>query len=185
MLAGIRSRLTFANVIALIALFIALGAGAYAAFDLPKNSVKSKHIVNGQVKKRDLGVPLKSVSAGLEPGPCQPNESVWRDGVSVGYNGPVGYYRDPFGIVHLQGTLLRCGDRVGGDYAFQLPPGYRTARDADSRVRELGVKGANVPEYVFIEGANVSIGDGVKDGDAFSLEGISFRCGPRGQHGCP
>ena len=50
----IRSHLTFANVVALLALFIVLGGGAYAAFHLPKNSVRSKNIVNGEVKKADL-----------------------------------------------------------------------------------------------------------------------------------
>jgi hypothetical protein len=39
---------------ATIAVFIALGAGAYAAVNLPKNSVKSKHIKNAQVKNKDL-----------------------------------------------------------------------------------------------------------------------------------
>jgi hypothetical protein len=47
-------RPTYANVVATIALFLALGGAAYAAFHLPKNSVKSKNIVNGQVKSKDL-----------------------------------------------------------------------------------------------------------------------------------
>lgn len=42
-----------ANIIGYVALFIALSAGAYAA-GLPKNSVKSKQIKNGQVKSQDL-----------------------------------------------------------------------------------------------------------------------------------
>ena len=54
MLAGIRGRLTYANVTATIALFIALGAGAYAA-GLARDSVRSKHIKDGQVKEADLG----------------------------------------------------------------------------------------------------------------------------------
>jgi hypothetical protein len=44
-----------AMVVALIALFVALGGGAYAAVALKRNSVSSKHIRNGQVKKPDLG----------------------------------------------------------------------------------------------------------------------------------
>jgi hypothetical protein len=54
MSARLRSHLTYANVMATIAVFIALGGGAYAAFHLKKDSVKSKHIVNGQVKSKDL-----------------------------------------------------------------------------------------------------------------------------------
>ena len=39
MLRGIRNRLTYANVMATVALFIALGGVSYAAVKLPKNSV--------------------------------------------------------------------------------------------------------------------------------------------------
>jgi hypothetical protein len=42
-------------VVALIALFVALGGTSYAAVQLTKNSVLSKHIRNGQVKRVDLG----------------------------------------------------------------------------------------------------------------------------------
>jgi hypothetical protein len=40
----LHSQLTFANVTAVIALFVALGGGAYAATSLPKNSVGAKQI---------------------------------------------------------------------------------------------------------------------------------------------
>jgi hypothetical protein len=45
----IRASLTYANVIATVALFLALGGGAYAALKLPKNSVGSKQIKKGAV----------------------------------------------------------------------------------------------------------------------------------------
>ena len=44
MLKQVRSRLTYANVMATIAVFIALGGGAYAAIKLPANSVGTKQI---------------------------------------------------------------------------------------------------------------------------------------------
>jgi hypothetical protein len=44
----------YASVMATIALFIALGGGAYAVTTAPENSVVSKSIKNGQVKRRDL-----------------------------------------------------------------------------------------------------------------------------------
>jgi len=50
----IRERLTYANVISTICLFLLLGGGAYAAFPLPRNSVRSRNIVNGQVKAADV-----------------------------------------------------------------------------------------------------------------------------------
>jgi hypothetical protein len=46
----IRSNLSFANIISVIALFIALGGASYAAVTLPKNSVGAK-----QIKKNGVG----------------------------------------------------------------------------------------------------------------------------------
>jgi hypothetical protein len=50
----IRTRLTFANVVACMALFIALGGVGYAATKLPKNSVGSKQLKNGAVTTAKL-----------------------------------------------------------------------------------------------------------------------------------
>ncbi len=44
-------RLSYSNVVASLALFVALGGSAYA---ISKNSVESKHIVNDAVKSKDL-----------------------------------------------------------------------------------------------------------------------------------
>ena len=49
-----RDRLTYANVMATLAVFIALGGGAVAAINLPKDSVTSKEIKDKAVKKKDL-----------------------------------------------------------------------------------------------------------------------------------
>jgi hypothetical protein len=49
----IRSKLTFANVVALLALFIALGGSAYA-IHLGKNAVKTKNIKDGAVIESKL-----------------------------------------------------------------------------------------------------------------------------------
>ena len=56
-----RSRLSYANVMATAAVFLALGGGAYAAIKLPKDSVTSKQIKNKSVKGKDLAG--KSVKA--------------------------------------------------------------------------------------------------------------------------
>lgn len=49
----LRRRLTFANVVSVIALFVALGGGAYAAVKLKTNQVKSKHIAPNAVQGVD------------------------------------------------------------------------------------------------------------------------------------
>src|SRR6476646_2759989 len=46
---ALRARLTYANVMATIAVFIALGGASYAATQLPKNSVGTKQIKNNAV----------------------------------------------------------------------------------------------------------------------------------------
>jgi hypothetical protein len=48
------SHISYANVTATLALFAALGGGAYAAVTLERNSVKSRHIGPGQVKRPDI-----------------------------------------------------------------------------------------------------------------------------------
>ena len=55
MIAKLLQRLTYANVISTLALFVALGGGAYAAVKLPANSVTTKQIKPGAVKASDLG----------------------------------------------------------------------------------------------------------------------------------
>jgi hypothetical protein len=58
----VRPRLTYANVIATLALVLALGGGAYAAIQLPKNSVESRTVVNHSLQAKDLAN-LKSLDA--------------------------------------------------------------------------------------------------------------------------
>lgn len=45
----LRPRLTYANVMATIAVFVALGGSSYAAVQLSKGSVATKHLKNGAV----------------------------------------------------------------------------------------------------------------------------------------
>jgi hypothetical protein len=54
MFARIGARLTYANVVATIALFVALGGGAYAAIRLPANSVGTKQIKDAAVTPAKL-----------------------------------------------------------------------------------------------------------------------------------
>ena len=49
MLRGIRSHLTYANVMASVAVFVALGGASYAAVRLPRNSVGASQIKNNAV----------------------------------------------------------------------------------------------------------------------------------------
>jgi hypothetical protein len=50
----LRCHLTYANVVSTVCLFVVLSGSAYAAVTLSKNSVRSRHIKNGQVKRADI-----------------------------------------------------------------------------------------------------------------------------------
>ena len=54
LIARARSRLTYANVTATLALFIALGGTGYAAITLPRNSVGAKQLRSGAVGTTEL-----------------------------------------------------------------------------------------------------------------------------------
>jgi hypothetical protein len=69
-----RSRLTYANVLSTIALFIALGGGAYAATQLPANSVGTTQLKNSAVtsrKVKDHTIVRKDVASGQFATPQQ------------------------------------------------------------------------------------------------------------------
>ena len=53
-IARLRGRLTYANVTASLALFIALGGTSYAAINLPRNSVGTKQLRTGAVHGKDI-----------------------------------------------------------------------------------------------------------------------------------
>jgi hypothetical protein len=83
---AVRARLTYANVIATIALFLALGGSAYAV-TAGKNTVKSKSIAKGAVKTSDIA--NKAVSAKkLKPG-AVPTNAIAANSINADKLGPV------------------------------------------------------------------------------------------------
>jgi hypothetical protein len=70
MLTRLRQRLTYANVMATIAVFIALGGSGYAAVTLKKNSVKGKHLAKNSVtspKVKNRSLKRKDFARGQLP----------------------------------------------------------------------------------------------------------------------
>jgi hypothetical protein len=165
--------------LAFLALFIALGGTAWA---LEANSVKSKHIVNGQVKSRDI-IPMEFIDAGL---PLDPSAdclggSQW---VNTEPDHPVGYYRDPLGNVHLTGRPYRCGEPT--NQFFTLPEGFRPDNAVGVQLPMLKYSGApGTMTSLHVSNGGPVVVNGSTGNDEFSLDGISFRCGPSGQNGCP
>ena len=60
----LRGRLSFANVMSVIAVFIALGGASYAATQLPKNSVGNKQLKNGSITASKLNASAKQALKG-------------------------------------------------------------------------------------------------------------------------
>ena len=58
-------RPTYANVVATLALFVALGGASYAAVTLPRNSVGSAQLRNGSVTLSKAGFPVGMVAGAL------------------------------------------------------------------------------------------------------------------------
>jgi hypothetical protein len=104
----LRKRLTYANVMSSIAVFVVLGGGAYAATTLPKNSVGSKQIKASAVsssKVKDGALLLKDFKPGQ---------------LVAGALGPAG----PTGSTGPKGDIGAKGDAgVKGDTGAQGSPG--------------------------------------------------------------
>ena len=130
MLRTLRSRLTYANTVASIALFVALGGGAYAATKLPAGSVGAKQIranavTSAHVKNRSLLAEdfklgqLPAGSAGA-PGPAGPAGAPGATGATgpPGPPGTSGPAVPPAFVVHAAGpsagnlsfSLATCTD---------------------------------------------------------------------------
>lgn len=99
MFARVRSALTYANVMATVAVFLALGGGAYAAVKLPKNSVgasqikknavTSTKVKNGSLKKGDFAAGQLPAGALGPAGPAGARGPAGATGLT-GPTGPTG-----------------------------------------------------------------------------------------------
>jgi hypothetical protein len=203
-LAGIRDRFTYANVMATIAVFIALGGVTWAAAtitssDVKDNALKSVDLKDGKgVTAADV-VPNTFQAAGSENWiPLDlndnggPNLCYWTD-FGDPFPDPA-YFRDREGVVHLRGLvrandgdIINCGDVSSTFFMAYLPAGYLPEAWALHTASSN-----NEPARVDVrpEGGVVLEGGGSypswADAKAWvSLDGISFRCAPSGQDGCP
>src|SRR5689334_22001130 len=96
-----RALLSFSNVVAVLALFVALGGTSYAAVTLKRNSVTTKHVKDGTLKRADF-------ARGQLPGagPAGRDGSAGRDG-AMGAAGATG----ALGPAGPQGDRGPTGDR--------------------------------------------------------------------------
>lgn len=130
MLTAIRSKLTYANVMATVAVFLALGGGAYAALKLPPGSVGARQIARNAVssaKVKNHSLLARDFRAGQLPagargpqGPAGPQ----------GPQGPPGATGATFAFAHVNdnGTVnastgvasVTKSLTSAGEYCFRL-----------------------------------------------------------------
>jgi hypothetical protein len=194
----IRSHLTFANVVSLIALFVALGGTAVASVVITQNNqvaqgtISGHHppsgdhpnIIGGSVSSKDLAKGTLSRqfhSAKLPSGGFPDCSAVIDRWASEDLFGDVGYYRDADGRVFLQGAAIKCGTPSTGNSILTLPAGFRPA-DADE---SFIVDNNGSPAALTVNHNGIVSSTGTSTGTYWVLDGVSFRCGPSGHNGCP
>lgn len=162
-------RLTYANVMATAAMFVALGGTSYAVTKLPKKSVGTEQLRDQAVTKAKLAdgalVPGPAGARGPRgaDGPTGPTgaqgpaggigqaeawkplelEQPWRN-FGSGME-PAGYRKDASGTVEIRGYITTDGGQKAGRIAT-LPPGYRPR---------------NTEAFPVITGSNGDAGTGV------------------------
>jgi hypothetical protein len=246
----LRGKLTYANTMATIAVFIALGGSAYAAAQLKKNSVGTKQlkkdavtgakVKDGSLSAVDIGGAVNSANrasaadnathaisadsatqaasadrsadathaansdkvgglpssafirvdqlGGFIPAPhfehsnfgCPFDQTVWHDS-SPEVNETTGYWRDPFGVVHLRGFAIRC-ERAEPSI-FTLPPGFRPGK-LEHFVAIMENPGLEMGQVTVEAKGDVVAGEVLENG-SIALDGITFKCAPSGSDGCP
>lgn len=144
--------------------------------------------------------PWHEVGAAGEPAFNADNTCDW--GNFDGDHNAAAFARDSAGYVHLKGlvkvvdgpTTASCTDvlyTADRNRIFTLPAGYRPARRevhatlANGNLGRLNVDGGFIG---FLQPGDVSVDPPTTPADAagyLSLDGITFRCAPSGQDGCP
>ncbi len=246
----LRGKLSYANVMATIAVFVALGGGAYAAAQLQKNSVGTAQlkksavtgvkVKDGSLSAADIGGAVISANHATTAGSaaqatnadsatratnadsatnasraadadqlggslpsayiktsqigefilaphfehanfgCPFDLTIWHDS-SPEVNEVTGYWRDPYGVVHLRGYAIRCG--TAETTIFTLPAGFRPGK------LEHFVAFAENPTpkttFVTVGSTGLVVAAEVASNGSVALDGISFKCAPSGANGCP
>jgi hypothetical protein len=79
----LRPKITYANVVSTLCLFIMLGGGAYAVSKLPRNSVGTKQIKKGAVTKAKISASARAALKGQKGDPGTNGQPFDASGVSA------------------------------------------------------------------------------------------------------
>jgi hypothetical protein len=161
MIERVRAHLSYANVMATLAVFIALGGASYAAFSLPRDSVGSRELKNASVGTKELKrtsvgtgeLKLESVTSGqLQEG------SVRHDRLREHSVGAENLRQNSVGPASLQGNAVNTDQLAPGavtsdrvrDFTLQysdIDPGAVAPR-MFAHVSSSGVLGERSPSVV-------------------------------------
>ncbi len=126
-MARLRRHLTFANVVSLVALFVALGGTSVAALKIKGSQIKNRSVAGSKLKRNTLGgATIKESRLGKVP------RARRADSVG-GLTAAQLRVRCPFGTVLISGVCLEERPRAPADYG--------TAHN------DCGVAGRRVPTY--------------------------------------
>src|SRR5262245_24913047 len=144
--------------------------------DLTDNSVTSAKIADTSVTAADLA----PVESPLEPelGNCVGSTS-WT--AAPAQAEVPAFWKDPFGVVHLEGAVGCSGNADEGTVIFNFPPGFRPPVFSVLRYGALGGGQTLVQLATTSDGGGARLVYDGPDGDAvdnyISLDGITFRTG--------
>jgi hypothetical protein len=182
-------------IVALIALFVAMGGVGYAATkigsaQIKNNSIRTQDIRNRTIRGKDVrtgtitGKQIKNVERYHEVG--TPGQPAFKNGaanfVPTDKSGnplpnpysTAAFLKDTDGFVHLRGTLTSVDT---GRVAFTLPRGYRPRKILDIGVIAGSFNGGNSIGYVYVHpNGDVETG-GVKGTANYALDSVSFLAG--------
>jgi hypothetical protein len=172
--------------------------GSLAGSDLANQAVSQGKLKPAEAWREvnDFGSPgeprFRTANSSPEPsGFCAQDGCIWTNFDSA--HNTAGFYRDPFGQVHLKGLICRrwlplflCMQGKVDDLAapvddiFKLPAGYRPEKSIEFSTSAQG-------EFarLRIDPDGIVYADPPFNYQSFYLDNIHFRCFPSGQNGCP
>ena len=196
-MSSLRGRLSFANIVSVLALFVALG-GTAIAVDGPnpgQNTIGSEDIIGNEVKSDDIGngriFNLDIADDIIQSGKIKNGTIAESDLVSTpaptpiplnpSYESPEGFgplcYRDMLGTVHLSGFVRRTAAPTGQEVGV-LPEACRPDVQSAQTVTRLsnGFVGVGSSEIYVFESGSIAVDTNIPaESQLLSLGGVTFR----------